>query len=84
MDLTCLNNHKIRLGCKFANLSADYADSLYRGSNCAIKIRKKLILADMIYGIFSSIDEDDDCLTNKEVENIVSYLNKLFNKDECR
>ena len=83
MNLICLNNHKIRLGCKFANLSADYANALYKGSNCVNKIKRQLILTDMVYGIFSSIDEDDECLTNEEVENIVSYLNRLLNKDEC-
>jgi hypothetical protein len=82
MDTECLNNYKYSFKCKLANLSDLYANALYSGSTNVDKRLKQLISASIWLEILYTVIEDDECITDSQIDKLIEKLKGLL-KNEC-
>lgn len=81
LDNTCLQSYVAYFACKINTLADKYETSLDLGSDCADTYLFQLEVAIALNEILCSIDiEEESCLTNDQVCDIVEKLKYILNK----
>jgi len=85
MDQNCINDYSAYFACKIASLDKEYILQAEIGSSCAEDTLEKMLVAIAYLDVLCSIDiENDDCLTEAEVCEIVDKLKIILsNENDC-
>lgn len=80
MTKECIYNNRNEIACKLSKLASKYTDLLSIGSSCADSTGTSMVILNYLFKVTCFIKEDDECITDTEVELLFNHLHKELYK----